>query len=47
VGDVPWIHVDIAGPSMANKAYNVFAKGGTGQGVLTYLRLIEDLASGG
>ncbi len=38
VGDVPWIHVDIAGPSMANKAYGVFAKGGTGHGVLTYLQ---------
>jgi leucyl aminopeptidase len=46
VGDTPWIHVDIAGPSMANKAYGIYAKGGTGQGVLTYLRLIEDFASG-
>jgi leucyl aminopeptidase len=45
VGDVPWIHVDIAGPSMANRAYNLYAKGGTGHGVLTYLRLIEDYAS--
>jgi leucyl aminopeptidase len=45
VGDVPWIHVDIAGPSMANKAYGLYAKGGTGHGVLTYLRLIEDFAS--
>ncbi|MFO0755231.1 MAG: leucyl aminopeptidase [Byssovorax sp.] len=45
VGDVPWIHVDIAGPSMANKVYNVYAKGGTGHGVLTYLRLIESFAS--
>ncbi|MBK8254620.1 MAG: leucyl aminopeptidase [Polyangiaceae bacterium] len=41
VGDTPWIHVDIAGPSMANKPYNVYAKGGTGHGVLTYLKLIE------
>ena len=41
VGDVPWIHVDIAGPSSASKPYGVFAKGGTGHGVLTYLRLIE------
>jgi leucyl aminopeptidase len=45
VGDTPWVHVDIAGPSMANKPYNVFAKGGTGHGVLTYLKLIEDYAS--
>ncbi|MCC6554950.1 MAG: leucyl aminopeptidase [Polyangiaceae bacterium] len=41
VGEVPWIHVDIAGPSSASKAYGVHAKGGTGHGVLTYLRLIE------
>lgn len=45
VGDIPWAHVDIAGPSMANKAYNVYAKGGTGHGVLTFLKLIEDYAS--
>lgn len=44
VGDVPWVHVDIAGPSMASKAYGVFGKGGTGHGVLTFLRLIEDYA---
>src|SRR5262249_19160134 len=42
VGDAPWIHVNIPGPSMASRAYNVYPKGGTGQGVLTYLRLIED-----
>ena len=45
VGDVPWIHVDIAGPSMANKAYGLHPKGGTGHGVLTYLQLIDQLAS--
>jgi leucyl aminopeptidase len=45
VGNTPWIHVDVAGPSMANKPYNVFAKGGTGHGVLTFLKLIEDYAA--
>ncbi len=45
VGDTPWIHVDIAGPSMANKAYGIYSKGGTGQGVLTFLRVIDDLAT--
>jgi len=45
VGDTPWVHVDVAGPSMANKAYNVFAKGGTGHGVLTFLKLIEDYST--
>jgi leucyl aminopeptidase len=43
VGDLPWIHLDIAGPSMANKAYDIYSKGGTGHGVLTYLELIERL----
>ncbi len=41
VGSVPWIHIDIAGPSMAQRAYGIYSKGGTGHGVLTYLRLIE------
>ncbi len=41
VGDVPWLHLDIAGPSMANKPYGIHPKGGTGHGVLTYLRLID------
>ena len=45
VGDTAWVHVDLAGPSMANKPYNVFAKGGTGHGVLTFLQLILDYAA--
>jgi len=44
VGDRPWIHVDIAGPSLANKPYGIYPKGGTGHGVLTFLRLIEELS---
>lgn len=44
VGDSPWVHIDIAGPSMANKAYGIYSKGGTGHGVLTFLRLIDELA---
>lgn len=47
VGDAPWIHVDLAGPSMATKAYGIYPKGGTAHGVLTYLKLIEDYATGG
>jgi leucyl aminopeptidase len=43
VGEVPWVHVDVAGPSMADKAYNIYTKGGTGHGVLTYLALIDEL----
>ena len=30
VGDVPWVHVDIAGPSSADKEYGHVGKGGTG-----------------
>ena len=40
-GDVPWAHVDIAGPSSANKEQGHVTKGGTGFGVaaiLNYLR---------
>lgn len=44
VGDIPWIHIDIAGPSMAHRAYGIHPKGGTGHGVLTYLKLIDHLA---
>ncbi|NUP14220.1 MAG: leucyl aminopeptidase [Polyangiaceae bacterium] len=43
VGQTPWIHVDIAGPSMAHRAYGIHPKGGTGHGVLTYLKLIDVL----
>ncbi len=45
VGDTPWVHIDLAGPSMANKAYGIYNKGGTGHGVLTYLRLIESFTT--
>lgn len=44
VGTTPWIHVDIAGPSMQHRAHGIHPKGGTGHGVLTYLKLIDALA---
>jgi leucyl aminopeptidase len=47
IGDSPWIHVDVAGPSMADKSYDIYSKGGTGHGVLTYLALIDDLIANG
>jgi leucyl aminopeptidase len=47
VAEVPWIHVDIAGPSMADKAYDIYTKGGTGHGVLTFLALIDDVIAHG
>jgi leucyl aminopeptidase len=44
VGDRPWIHVDIAGPSFAEKPFGMYPKGATGFGVLT---LLQFLAAGG
>ncbi len=40
-GDIPWAHLDIAGPARADKATGYIAKGGTGfalRTLLTYLR---------
>jgi leucyl aminopeptidase len=44
VGTVPWVHVDIAGPSTADKENGPTTKGGTGFPVLTifeYLRRVS------
>jgi leucyl aminopeptidase len=41
VGDLPYIHADIAGPSLADRAHGYYPKGGTGHGVLTFLSFIE------
>jgi leucyl aminopeptidase len=41
VGDSPWVHVDVAGPSMYHRASGIYPKGGTGHGVLTFLKLID------
>ena len=41
VGDVSWAHLDIAGPSNASSAYDEVAKGGTGFGVRTLVRLLS------
>ena len=45
VGEVPWIHCDIAGPALSDKAAGVVPKGGTGHPVLTFLRLVEHAAA--
>lgn len=44
VGNCPFIHADIAGPSFADRAAGMYPKGGTGHGVLTFLRFIENMA---
>ena len=40
----PWVHFDIAGPAFADKESAYSPKGGTGFGVRTLLRYIEELA---
>jgi leucyl aminopeptidase len=45
VGSVPWIHCDIAGPALSEKASGTVPKGGTGHAVLTFLRLVENAAT--
>ncbi len=44
VGDVPWAHLDIAGPARAPKSDGYVTEGGTGFGVRTLVALAEDLA---
>jgi leucyl aminopeptidase len=45
VGDVPWAHVDIAGPAFNEKApYGHITLGGTGVAVATLVELARDLA---
>lgn len=41
VGDVTWVHVDLAGPSFVDKSDGHISKGGTGYGVLTLAELLS------
>ncbi|HEY3428728.1 MAG TPA: leucyl aminopeptidase [Acidimicrobiia bacterium] len=41
-----WVHLDIAGPARAEKAYNWYTAGGTGFGTRTLIALAEMLAKG-
>ncbi len=45
VGDVPWAHLDIAGPARASGDNGDVIAGGTGFGVRTLVALAEDLAT--
>ena len=47
VGDTPWVHVDIAGPSSADKEHAHLAKGGTGFGTATLIQFLRRAASAG
>jgi leucyl aminopeptidase len=44
VGTTPWVHVDIAGPSSADKEFAHVSKGGTGFGVATILSFLRRAA---
>ncbi|HKY35430.1 MAG TPA: leucyl aminopeptidase [Polyangiaceae bacterium] len=46
VGKVPWIHCDIAGPVLSERARGIYPKGGTGHAVLTFLSFVERLGAG-
>jgi leucyl aminopeptidase len=43
VGNVPWIHCDIAGPVFSDRPKDCYPKGATGHPVLTFLRFVEGL----
>jgi leucyl aminopeptidase len=40
-GEIPWAHLDIAGPSHSPKEYGYVAKGGTGFGVRTLVEFVR------
>ena len=41
VGKCAWIHCDVAGPVLADRAKGMYPKGGTGHPVLTFLSFVE------
>jgi leucyl aminopeptidase len=43
VEDIPWMHLDIAGPAFTERAHGQLPKGGTGFGVSTAVRFLESL----
>lgn len=45
VGDIPWAHLDIAGPARATDAEHYIPKGGTGFGVRTFVQLARRLSA--
>jgi leucyl aminopeptidase len=45
VGEVPWAHLDIAGPARADKAEHYITKGATGFGVRTLVELAVQSAA--
>lgn len=46
VGDARWMHLDIAGPAFVDRPHGIHPKGGTGFGVMTAVRFLEQLSNG-
>jgi leucyl aminopeptidase len=44
VGEVPWIHCDVAAPVLFDRARGMYPKGGTGHPVLTFVDFVETLS---
>ena len=47
VGDIPWVHLDIAGPGFTERATPLAARGGTGVPVRTLVKFLVDRAAAG
>ena len=47
VGDIPWTHLDVAGPARWPDAEHYQTKGGSGFAVRTLVALVEDVAENG
>jgi leucyl aminopeptidase len=45
VGDVPWVHLDIAGPAFSEKGHDLGPKGATGFPVRALVRFVLDRAA--
>ncbi len=45
VCDVPWMHLDIAGPAFLERPHDTMPKGGTGFGVATAVQFLEGLGA--
>jgi leucyl aminopeptidase len=45
VGDVPWVHLDIAGPAFTDRAHDLGPKGATGAPVRSLVRFVLDRAA--
>jgi leucyl aminopeptidase len=45
VGDLPWVHLDIAGPAFTDRAHDLGPRGATGVPVRTLVRFVLDRAA--